>query len=86
MSIPGETFSYKRKRLIFITMAGKTLKVHFAIDPREFADSAIPVKDASEAKKFEDIPSYLKVKSDLAVRRVIALAQRLAEEYNVPKK
>ena len=86
MSIPGETFSYKRKRLIFVTMAGKTLKVHFALDPKEFENSTIPMKDASEAKKFADIPSYLKIKSDLAVRRVIALAQRLAEENNVPKK
>ena len=86
MSIPGETFSFKRTRLIFITFSGKTLKVHFKLEPRDYIDSPIPAKDASDVKKYEDIPMYLKVKSNLAARRVIALGQELAEKYGVPKK
>ena len=86
MSIPGETFSFKRERLIFITFSGKTLKVHFKLEPRDYIDSPIPAKDASDVKKYEDIPMYLKVKSNLAARRVIALGQELAEKYGVPKK
>lgn len=85
-SIPGETFSYKREKLVFITFAGKTLKVHFALDPKEFIESPIPVKDASEAKKYEQTPSYLKIKSDLALRRAVALARRVFAEHKVPRK
>ena len=85
-SIPGETFSYKRERLIFITFSGTTLKVHFKLDPKEYEDSPIPAKDASDVKKFEDIPLYLKIKSNLAVKRVIILAQRIIEERQIPKK
>jgi|GEM_PF-3489895 len=85
-SIPGETFSYKRTKLVFITISGKTLKVHFALDPKQFENDPMPIKDASDVKKFEELPSYLKVRSDLAVRRVIMLAERLAKEHNVPKK
>ena len=85
-SIPGETFSYKREKLIFITFAGKTLKVHFRLDPKNFIDSPMPVKDASDVKKFEETPLYLKVKSNLAARRCIKLAEQIIEQYNVPKK
>lgn len=86
ISIPGETFSYKRERLIFLTFSGKTLKAHFKLSPRRFEDSPIPAKDASDVKKYEDIPMYLKIKSDLAARRVIALGRELAEKHEVPKK
>ena len=85
-SIPGETFSYKREKLIFITFSGSTLKVHFRLNPKDYEDSPIPVKDAGEAKKYEDVPLFLKIKSDLAARRVLLLAQKVIEENNVPKK
>ena len=83
-SIPGETFSYKRTRLVYVTMVGTTLRVYFKLDPKEFENSPIPAKDASDKKKYEDIPMFLKVKSNLAVKRVIELARRVAEENNVP--
>lgn len=85
-SIPGEAFSYKKERLIFLTFSGKTLKAYFRLDPQEFVDSPIPVKDASDVKKYEDTPAYLVIKSDLAARRVVSLAERIAGEHNVPKK
>ena len=85
-SIPGETFSYKRERLIFLTFSGSTLKVHFRLDPKDYEESPIPVKDAGDTKKYEDVPLFLKIKSDLAARRVLILAQKVIEEHNVPKK
>ena len=85
-SIPGETFSYKREKLVFITFSGSTLKVHLKLDPKDFEDSPIPAKDASETKKYEETPLYLKVKSDLAARRVVALAKKVFEEHQVPEK
>ena len=85
-SIPGETFSYKREKLIFITFSGSTLKIHFRLDPKDYEDSPIPVKDAGEAKKYEDVPLFLKIKSDLAARRALLLAQKVIEDNNVPKK
>ena len=85
-SIPGETFSFKREKLVFITFAGNTLKVYFALDPKEFADSTIPVKSAADVKKFEDTPSYLRIKSNLATRRAIYLVRRICTERRVPRK
>ena len=85
-SIPGETISYKRQRLVFITLAGKTLRVHFALNPKEFKKSTIPVKDVGDVKKYEQTPAYLKVKSSLAARRAIMLSRRVLSEHKVPKK
>lgn len=84
-SIPGEAYSYRKERLVFFTIGGSTLKVYFAIDPDKFKDSTIPVKDASDVKKFERTPSYLKVKSSLAARRAIRLIRRVFTENNIPK-
>ena len=85
-SIPGQTFNYKRNRLIFIMLAGFTLKVHFALDPKKFADSTMPVKDASDCVKYEQTPAYIKIKSGLASRRAIALVHEVMSNYKVPRK
>ena len=86
ISIPGETFSYKREKLVFLTFSGKTLKAYFRLNAKDYEDSPIPVKDASELKKYESTPAFLKVKSDLAARRVVALATKVAKDNNVPAK
>ncbi len=83
ISIPGETFSFKRERFIFITVVGTTLRVYFRLDPKQFYGSTIPMKDASDVKKYQDIPSFLKIKSNLAVKRTIELAKKLAEENGI---
>ena len=85
-SIPCETFSYKKEKMVVLTFSGQTLKAYFRLKPQDFADSPIPVKDASEIKKFADVPVYIIIKSDLAARRVIALAQRVIDEFAIPKK
>ena len=86
LSIPGETFSFKRNRLLFITLSGKTLKIFFALKLKDFKDSTIPLKDASDVKKYEQTPVYLKVKSDLACRRAIALGKQVLQQNKVHKK
>jgi len=68
ISIPGDTFSYKRKKLFFITIVGKHIKLYASIDPEKYAESTIPASRAS-AKKFVDVPCMLKIKSDLSYRR-----------------
>jgi len=85
-SIPGETFSYKKERLVLLNISGKTLKVYFKLDPTKFIDSTIPIKNVSNIKKYQDIPSCLVIKSDLAARRAINLAHDLFKDRKIPKK
>lgn len=86
ISVPCETFSYKKEKLIIITFSGATLKVYFKIDPSDYDDSTIPLKDATEVKKYSDTPAYLIIKSDLSVKRTIMIGEKLAKKYKIRKK
>ena len=85
-SIPCETFSFKKEKLIVLAFSGSTLKAFFRLNPAEYEDSPIPVKDATDVKKYQETPAYLVIKSDLAARRAVMLAERIAEERGIPKK
>ena len=84
VSIPGDTFSYKRQRYVFVTIVGKHLRVYLQLDPKDYADSTIPVEQA-EAKKYEDLPCLLRVKSDLAYRRAKKLVDDVMAKVGLPR-
>ena len=84
VSIPGDTFSYKRQRYVFVTIVGKHIRVYFNLDPANYADSTIPVEKA-EAKKYEDLPCLLRVKSDLSYRRAKKLVDDLMAKIGIDR-
>ena len=84
ISIPGDTFSYKRQRYVFVTIVGKHIRVYINLNPDDYADSTIPVEKA-EAKKYEDLPCMLRVKSDLAYRRAKKLVDDLMEKIGIER-
>ena len=84
ISIPGDTFSYKRQRYVFVTIVGKHIRVYLGLDPNYYADSTIPVEKA-EAKKYEDLPCLLRVKSDLSYRRAKKLVDDLMQKVGLDK-
>ena len=84
ISIPGDTFSYKRQRYVFVTIVGKHIRVYLGLDPANYADSTIPVEKA-EAKKYEDLPCLLRVKSDLSYRRAKKLVDDLMQKIGIPQ-
>ena len=84
VSIPGDTFSFKRQRYVFVTIVGKHIRVYLNLDPAAYADSTIPVEKA-EAKKYEDLPCLLRVKSDLSYRRAKKLVDDLMQKIGIPQ-
>ena len=84
ISIPGDTFSYKRQRYVFVTIVGKHIRVYLGLDPNAYADSTIPVESAA-AKKYEDLPCLLRVKSDLSYRRAKKLVDDLMQKIGLEK-
>lgn len=75
VSIAGDTFRLHRKPYAKITIVGKTLKVYFALNPRDFVDSPIPIIDESDKTSYEEVPALLKVKSNLACKRAKDLTE-----------
>ena len=69
VSNSGDTFRLHRKTYVKLTIAGKSLKLYFALNPDDYKDSTIPVADASEKNIYQDIPLIFKVKSGLSMRR-----------------
>ena len=79
VSSAGDTFRLHRKTYIKMTVAGKSLKLYFALNPDDYRDSPIPVQDASEKGIYAEIPLVFKVKSPLSVRRCKQLIQDVME-------
>ncbi|MBO4856002.1 MAG: hypothetical protein J5511_01330 [Bacilli bacterium] len=73
VSTTADSLSYKRKTYVKLQIAGKTLKIHYRLDPKAYADSKIPVEDDSSKKAFEDLPLCFRVKSELAMKRAMKL-------------
>lgn len=75
ISANGDTFRLHKKMYVRITVAGKSLKLYFALDPKDYADSKLPIQDASGKDMYTEIPLCFKVKSGLSVRRCKELIQ-----------
>ena len=69
ISNSGDTFRLHRKTYVKITVAGKGLKLYFALNPKDYEDSTIPVKDVSNKNIYAEIPAMFKVKSVLSFKR-----------------
>ena len=85
VSISGDTFRLHRKAYVKITLVGKTMKVYFALDPRDYIESPIPVADASDKASYEEVPALLKVKSNLSVKRAKELVAQAMEKDGIKK-
>ena len=79
ISNKGDTFRLHKITFVKITIAGKSLKLYFALDPKDYANSSIPVQDVSH-NVYKDIPLVFKVKSELSLRRAKELIADVMEK------
>lgn len=80
ISNKGDTFRLHKVTFVRITIAGKSLKLYFALDPKDYENSPIPVQDAGHKGVYKDIPLVFKVKSELSVRRAKELIANVMEK------
>ena len=80
VSALGDTFRLHKKMYVRITVAGKSLKLYFALNPDDYKDSKIPVQDAGHKDLYAEIPLVFKVRSGLSVRRCKELIQDVMEK------
>lgn len=85
VSIAGDTFRLHRKEYVKITLVGKTMKVYFALNPRSFQNSPIPVENEGDKALYADVPCLLRVKSNLACKRSKILAEKAMERDGFKK-
>lgn len=85
LSISGDTFRLHTKTYFKIIVAGKGLKLYMALDPHDYKDSTIPVKDAGTKNLYKDIPLVFKVKSPLSLKRAKSLIKDVCEKDGLTK-
>ena len=83
VSNSGDTFRLHRKTYVKLTIAGKSLKLYFALNPDDYKDTTIPVADASEKNIYAEIPLVFKVKSGLSMKRCKQLISDVMSKDNL---
>lgn len=69
VSAGGDMFRLHTKTYVKMTIAGKSIKLYLALDPKAYANTTIPFDDASKKNLYKEIPFVFKVKSPLSLRR-----------------
>ena len=82
----GEMFRLHTKKYVKIALVGKSLKVFLALNPEDYNDSPIPVKDVGYKPLYAEIPLLFKVKSPLSVRRCKQLIKETMEKDGLTQK
>ena len=86
VSKSADSVTFKRKTFVKLQIFGKTLKIHYRLDPKQYADSKIPVEDDSSKKVYEELPLSFKVKSDLAMKRAKKLIDDAMKAAGIERK
>ena len=84
ISDSGVKFSIHRDLFLRIKMSGKSLKLLFALNPDDYTDSPIPVKDLRREDKEVLLPLMFKVRSALSLKRAITLIDDVMLAFSVP--
>ena len=80
-----DIFKHKGAYLAKIGLTGKTIKLHLALDPNEYAVTKYHHKDLGEKKKYEFVPLALKVKSPRSQKYALELIAGVMEKAGVVK-
>ncbi len=83
VSNSGDTFRLHKVTFVKITIAGKSLKLYFALDPADYANTTLPIQDASHKNIYREIPLVFKVKSELSMRRAKQLIADVMERHGL---
>ena len=80
VSNSGDTFRLHAVTFVKITIAGKSLKLYYALNPQDYASSTLPIADAGNKGTYAEIPLVFKVKSPLSLRRAKQLIADVMEK------
>lgn len=80
VSNSGDTFRLHAVTFVKITIAGKSLKLYYALNPQDYASSTLPIADAGNKGTYAEIPLVFKVKSPLSLKRAKQLIADVMEK------
>ena len=79
----GDSFRLHRVTYCKVTIAGKSLKLYLALDPKDYVDTTYPIKDASSKNIYKETPLVFKVRSGLSLRRADELIRDCMDKHGL---
>jgi len=76
LSSSCETFRYNKNIFAKITISGKSLKVYYALDPKDYKDTSIPVSTTPK-KSYLDTPLIYKLSEHSNLMKAVVLVRDL---------
>ena len=86
VSSKGVSYRLGRDLVAKITIHGKTMKLHLALDVAAFEQKIYFQKDLSDKKAYEEVPFTVKVKSDRGLKNALKLIDALVEKKGIESK
>lgn len=86
ISSKGVSYRLGRELVAKITVRGKTMKLHLALDVNKFDEKIFFQKDLSDVKSYVEVPFTVKVKSDRGLKNAIKLIDALMEVKGIESK
>lgn len=81
-----DTISYKHAPVAKFVMCQKSLLLYLALDPAEFEESKYFFVDASEKKKYAQVPLRLKIRGNRGYKHALELVEELARRLEWKEK
>ena len=86
ISVKGVSYRLGRQLVAKLTVRGKTLRLHLALDIEKYDQKVFFQKSMGDVKAYEEVPFTIKVRSDRGLRNAIKLINALAEEKGIESK
>ena len=86
VSMKGVSYRLGRELVAKLTVRGKTLRLHLALDVNKFEQKVYFQKDLSDVKSYVEVPFAVKVKSDRGLKNALKLLDALMVEKTIEKK
>ncbi|MBE5736924.1 MAG: hypothetical protein E7348_00785 [Clostridiales bacterium] len=86
--VSTRSVSYRlgRELVAKLTIRGKTMRLHLALDVNAFPQNIYFQKDLSDTKSYIEVPFTVKVKSERGYKNALKLIDALAEAKGIEKK
>ena len=86
VSFGYDAYRVGKQSVVAISLGGVHLRVNAAIDPKTYNGTKMMVNDDSDSKKYEGLPSYIKVISDKSYKQAFRLIDDTMKSLSIKKK
>ena len=84
VSNTADTFNIGRDQLFKLSTSGKSLKLYLNLDPTKI-ESRFNIIDQGDVKSYEQVPAFLRIKSNRGVKYAYELIDRVISKFDLSK-